>query len=317
MISRGLVMTLFDFEWLQRPKGRRGISVAACSLLSIWVGGCAETRMTELRRTLPNAPAGFEQVLATEYLSAAQDLGGSHSNSLEVWTMVERAESALAETPRTFANTDSWWISYFDRPGSRTLRNYAFAGVEILRDQDQISDAASLQVATEAFLAREQQFDRELANWAPGITDYPDITEQMLEDERVALTTLLARALYQAARIPIETSDLESADRYLVFFEHDRNSLGLFSRTLLAAVLDDSPESFSTVLVEGHTDTVGTELYNHSLSQRRTDSVAGALKGTWGSRIATTSMGEARPLQPTPDGVSAPRNRRATISFHK
>jgi OmpA-OmpF porin, OOP family len=53
------------------------------------------------------------------------------------------------------------------------------------------------------------------------------------------------------------------------------------------------------VVIEGHTDAVGTELYNESLSQRRAQAVRRYLMTMHGidaTRLAAVGMGEIAPL---------------------
>ena len=55
-----------------------------------------------------------------------------------------------------------------------------------------------------------------------------------------------------------------------------------------------------TVVVIGHTDSIGTDEYNMGLGQRRADAVANYMKaaGIDAGRIATKSMGESQPAVP-------------------
>ena len=53
------------------------------------------------------------------------------------------------------------------------------------------------------------------------------------------------------------------------------------------------------VVIEGHTDAVGTEQYNEELSQRRAQSVRSylvAMHGIDGSRLQAVGLGEHNPL---------------------
>jgi OOP family OmpA-OmpF porin len=78
----------------------------------------------------------------------------------------------------------------------------------------------------------------------------------------------------------------------------------------------------AAVLVEGHTDGRGTEVYNRGLSVRRAGSVMGwlAAHGTSSGTITTKGWGAARPIAPNkkPDGSDDPegrqKNRRGEIA---
>jgi outer membrane protein OmpA-like peptidoglycan-associated protein len=70
------------------------------------------------------------------------------------------------------------------------------------------------------------------------------------------------------------------------------------------------------VLVIGHTDRVGTEQFNDSLSLQRAERVRGELVklGIVEARVQIAGRGEREPLVPTDDEVAEPRNRRVEIS---
>jgi outer membrane protein OmpA-like peptidoglycan-associated protein len=69
------------------------------------------------------------------------------------------------------------------------------------------------------------------------------------------------------------------------------------------------------LMIEGHTDARGPELYNVQLSERRADSVRDALvaRGIGAARIRTTGLGESYPVvsNDTPEGMR--ENRRVVI----
>jgi outer membrane protein OmpA-like peptidoglycan-associated protein len=75
------------------------------------------------------------------------------------------------------------------------------------------------------------------------------------------------------------------------------------------------------IAVEGHTDSIGAELYNQGLSERRADRVAAALidAGASDSLVSEVGYGSSRPIAPNvnSDGSDSPegraRNRRVEI----
>lgn len=72
-----------------------------------------------------------------------------------------------------------------------------------------------------------------------------------------------------------------------------------------------------TVVVVGHTDSIGTDAYNMGLGQRRADSVANYMKaaGIDASRIQTKSMGETSPAVPNDSRANRALNRRAVFEI--
>lgn len=81
----------------------------------------------------------------------------------------------------------------------------------------------------------------------------------------------------------------------------------------LASFLAEYPDK--TLLVEGHTDNVGTDEYNQSLSERRALSVKNALMqaGVDGSRIDTMGLGETHPITDNSTSAGRLKNRRVEI----
>ena len=69
------------------------------------------------------------------------------------------------------------------------------------------------------------------------------------------------------------------------------------------------------VLVIGHTDLVGTDAYNDTLSRQRADVVRLALmvRGIAPENVVAIGRGKREPVVPTADGVAEPRNRRVEI----
>jgi outer membrane protein OmpA-like peptidoglycan-associated protein len=71
------------------------------------------------------------------------------------------------------------------------------------------------------------------------------------------------------------------------------------------------------VLIEGHTDSVGTDDYNLALSQRRAQAVADALsaRGVSTDRATTKGLGKAYPLASNDTQAGRQQNRRVEIVF--
>jgi outer membrane protein OmpA-like peptidoglycan-associated protein len=69
------------------------------------------------------------------------------------------------------------------------------------------------------------------------------------------------------------------------------------------------------VLVIGHTDTVGTDVFNDALSSQRAEVVRRALvaRGIAAENIVIVGRGKREPIVPTADNVAEARNRRVEI----
>jgi outer membrane protein OmpA-like peptidoglycan-associated protein len=81
----------------------------------------------------------------------------------------------------------------------------------------------------------------------------------------------------------------------------------------LASVLKESPNR--KVVIEGHTDNVGSDENNMLLSQQRALSVQAALmeRGVSGQQIATIGKGEGTPIASNDDSAGRQRNRRVEL----
>ncbi len=84
----------------------------------------------------------------------------------------------------------------------------------------------------------------------------------------------------------------------------------------LGLIADDPTLDLS---IEGHTDIVGSDVYNMKLSERRAQSVYNYLlsKGVAAKRMRTVGFGRTRPLVPNDTPANRSLNRRVEIKFIK
>jgi outer membrane protein OmpA-like peptidoglycan-associated protein len=102
-----------------------------------------------------------------------------------------------------------------------------------------------------------------------------------------------------------------------VQFAFDRADLGAAAKETLDREIatELSANSALTVRVEGHTDALGSDAYNQSLSQRRAESVKKYLvdKGISSSRIEAKGLGESMPVASNDTAEGREQNRRVEI----
>lgn len=81
----------------------------------------------------------------------------------------------------------------------------------------------------------------------------------------------------------------------------------------LANFLKSSPDS--SVVIEGHTDSVGSDDYNLELSQRRAESVRSALlsRSVTGERVSAIGKGKSEPVAGNETAAGRQQNRRVEI----
>jgi len=103
-----------------------------------------------------------------------------------------------------------------------------------------------------------------------------------------------------------------------VYFDTNKSSIkGTSATTLdkLAGIFKEYPNS--NVLVEGHTDSAGSEEYNNQLSQQRAESVSNYLvsKGISSYRFTTKWYGEAQPKESNETAAGKAKNRRVELAI--
>jgi outer membrane protein OmpA-like peptidoglycan-associated protein len=83
----------------------------------------------------------------------------------------------------------------------------------------------------------------------------------------------------------------------------------------LAVILNKYPDT--NILIEGHTDTDGSEEYNQKLSEQRANSVANRLKGqnVQGPRLTTIGYGESQPVAGNDTAEGKQSNRRVEVAI--
>jgi outer membrane protein OmpA-like peptidoglycan-associated protein len=124
------------------------------------------------------------------------------------------------------------------------------------------------------------------------------------------------------ARIP-GTSVERVADNMLlvhfesdVLFDVDSSSLDSAARGSLeqaAAVFNEYPKT--AIVIQGHTDSTGSETHNQDLSERRAESVRNYLisRGVDAQRMAAVGFGEGEPVATNDTATGRQQNRRVDL----
>ncbi len=142
-------------------------------------------------------------------------------------------------------------------------------------------------------------------------------SQENLQPDHIAA----CRDAYMAAIARVEAALAEVPavpGAFLVFFDWNRANLTPEGAEIVDTAASAARSQGATrISVTGHTDTSGPAAYNFGLSQRRADTVKGAMinRGIPASSITTFAKGETQPLVPTGDGVREPQNRRVEIDF--
>lgn len=117
--------------------------------------------------------------------------------------------------------------------------------------------------------------------------------------------------------------ELDKPINLAVLFEFDSAKIQPVFNKQIAAVANFMKKYPDTsTVIEGHTDSIGTDSYNMSLSQRRAEAVKEELVNNYGieaHRLATQGYGETRPIDTNSTPTGRYNNRRvvATVSASK
>jgi outer membrane protein OmpA-like peptidoglycan-associated protein len=124
------------------------------------------------------------------------------------------------------------------------------------------------------------------------------------------------------ARIPGTTVERVDKDTLLVHFDEDVlfdfnsaavRSDGRDNLARVGEVLKDYPKT--AVVVQGHTDSIGSEAYNEQLSERRANAVESYLEtlGVSGGRVTAEGYGESYPVASNATDSGRQLNRRVDV----
>lgn len=119
---------------------------------------------------------------------------------------------------------------------------------------------------------------------------------------------------------PLPPTPAAEPEQFVVFFGFNKCNITAEADAILSeAAAAAKTQGSASVLIVGHTDTVGSNSYNQKLSECRANAAKAGLvaKGIGEGQISATGRGETELLVKTGDGVKEPQNRRATIDLKK
>ena len=124
---------------------------------------------------------------------------------------------------------------------------------------------------------------------------------------------------YVDTAAPPPVSSSAPPRQFIVFFGFNKYNLTSEAmRVISEAVVAARETGTASILITGHTDTVGSNAYNGRLSMRRSNNVKAEMvrQGISTSSIIAGGKGETELLVQTADGVKEPQNRRASIDMN-
>lgn len=203
-----------------------------------------------------------------------------------------QGQHLLAHELAHVAQPSSSGAQGLSRPGDASEQEASHAADAIMQGRDAVT-----QVASPAAIQREP-------NDANDQTSHQSVLDRMLDQA----SPFLATAVGSATISDFDTGKAELKPAHLKDVHKTAQAI--------VTLLRQYPQS--TVVITGHTDTVGTESNNLALGQARALSVAQAMEdfGVPQDIVQTRSQGEAAPQAvKTRDDVSSGQNRRVDIRF--
>lgn len=265
---------------------RKSIVFAAVGVFAVAYFGCAHTVPSELAQA-----------------RAAYQRSSEGPTARLVPAEVHKAQAVLAEAERSFA----------DEPDSYRTRDLAYVALRKFERADALASIAADQGSAVQAKDDYSTLQGEIATQSKA-----DLT-QARSDLSQSQAALMA-ALAKAAAVEEEERGLVITLSGSVLFRSDEATLMPAAQARLdqvAEALLSSPDR--GLVVEGHTDSQGSEEDNRDLSQRRADAVRSYLiaRGYAADRITAEGLGEGRPIADngTPEGRS--NNRRVEIIIQR
>ena len=227
----------------------------------------------------------FEQ-MQTKVMELTQEVEEARAKSDRALQQSEEAEASAVEAARARVRAES-------------EAEHALDEAESARQQMEFAETDADNAREEARLAREEA-ERIRQEWEVEVNRLHDALNQIVDTRKTALGLVL-----------------NLSEDYLKF-DFDKSDLRPTNRELLsriAGILMTSKDY--SVAVYGHTDDVGTEEYNHKLSERRASAVRDYLvdSGLDPSIVSVEGFGKTQPLVPEKTEEARAKNRRVEIGI--
>lgn len=134
--------------------------------------------------------------------------------------------------------------------------------------------------------------------------------DKQAEEIRSEVSGAEVERIGEGIRVVFDTGLLFSVDSATL------NANSRYNIEKLANILDRYPDT--DLVVEGHTDSTGSEALNQRLSERRAESVSSLLRayGVLGRRITTVGYGETRPVASNETVAGRHQNRRVEVLIY-
>lgn len=266
--------------------------------------------------------AGCSSIPQNDSLSQAHN---SYDNARTDPQVTSLAAVELQTAGNTLRKADTA-LSEGDSQSSVNQLAYIAAQQVSIAQETARRKTAELAVTNAAAKSNEVRLEARTAE-ADAAKQQVAIVQQTADQQAAALTVANVNAERDQALIAKQEAELQAlnakkTERGLVItlgdvlFSTNQAQLtpnGMRSVEKLAAFLNEYPQR--KVLIEGYTDSIGSNSHNQALSERRADSIRSALTGMGigGDRITTRGYGEAFPVASNETASKRQLNRRVEI----
>lgn len=284
---------------------------SAAIALAIALAGCSSTPLTT--PTLDEARAAYRDINSDPKVAALAPLEFRQASEA-----LERANTAAAKR-ESLDDVDK--LAYLAKQKIETAREIARA--KSAEEQAQLAarqrDQVRLEARTNEAERAKADAERARAEAAAAQSQTEEARRQAAAAEQAARDAQSRIAQYEAVLIELQAKKTERGMVVTigdVLFDVNQARLkqqGLDNVNKLADVLKTNPER--TVMVEGFTDSTGSDAHNQQLSERRATAVRDALvaQGVERARIQMRGYGERFPVASNNNAADRQLNRRVEI----
>ncbi|MFD2365905.1 OmpA family protein [Pseudoduganella sp. GCM10020061] len=284
---------------------------SAAIALAFALAGCSSTPLTT--PTLDEARAAYRDINSDPKVASLAPLEFRQASEA-----LERANSAAAKR-ENLEEVDK--LAYLAKQRIETAREVARA--KSAEEQAQAAARERDQVRLDARTAEAEKAkadaERARAEAAAAQSQTEEARRQAAAAEQAARDAQARIAQFEAVLIELQAKKTERGMVVTigdVLFDVDQARLkpqGMDNVRKLAEVLKTNPER--TVMVEGFTDSTGSDAYNQQLSERRATAVRDALvsQGVERARIQMRGYGERFPVASNNTAADRQLNRRVEI----
>lgn len=265
--------------------------------------------------------------LARQKVAIAQETARRKQAELDVASSSAKRDQVRLDARTAEADAAKKQAELAQRTADQRAQALAAANAQSQRDQALIAARlAELEEAKKQAEIAQQASDQQAAALMEARIqaerDQAQINARRAEIEAANARAQQAQALIDQQEKQLKELNAKKTDRGMVItlgdvlFNVNKAALssgGIVNVKKLAEFLKAYPQR--TVVIEGHTDSRGSESYNQALSERRAEAVQKALveMGIGTDRIATRGFGESTPVANNETAAGRQLNRRVEI----